>query len=244
MTTTPTQQTSTDESDTAHLRAGRRITLEEITGHISSAAVLLNQVAYAAETPDVPVELADLIEDLRRTAESLSKEAGTVQRLAAAVAGDIPLAATFDDGRGWGAAARSETRPAGPRDYPPAVIPTYKQLLHLANRGRPVPADHPMARWLRTETTTFPEAMEGVYFVESKVAAARRAVERTAAIADEVLTILCPRVECGADNGNPCRTSTGRTSEQPHKPRLDEATRRVDERLDTLGPNAAGARHV
>ncbi|MER8103268.1 hypothetical protein [Kitasatospora sp. NPDC094016] len=244
-TTTSAQQSSTDPADTAHLRAGRRITLEEIAGHVSSAAVLLRQIAYAAETPDAPVELADLIEDLRRTAKTLDGDAATAQRLAAITAGDLPLATRFDDGRAWGAAARQEENPApSPNTYPPAVVPTYKQLLLLAHRGRQVPDDHPMARWLRTETTTFPAGMDGVHFVESRAAAERRAVEREAAIRAEVLLVACDNSTCGQGEGQPCRTSTGRLTEQPHKGRLAEATRRVDERLDTLGPNIPVTRHV
>ncbi|MGA5822146.1 zinc finger domain-containing protein [Kitasatospora sp. NPDC094028] len=244
MTTTPSVQTSTDPADTAHLRAGRRITLEEITGHVSSAAVLLRQVAYAAETPDVPVELADFIEELRRTADALAKNADTAQHLAAITAGELPLATTFEDKRTWGAAARDEEPSTAPGSYPPAVVPTYKQLLLLARRGRPIPDDHPMARWLRTETTTFPEAMDGVHFVESKVAAERRAVERLAEIQAEVLLVECDTVTCAQGEGQPCRTSTGRLTEQPHKGRLNRATLRVDERLDTLGSTVTVTRHV
>ncbi|MFI8085991.1 hypothetical protein ACIF6L_35015 [Kitasatospora sp. NPDC086009] len=243
--TTTAAQTSTDPADTAHLRAGRRITLEEIAGHMSSAAVLLRQLGRAAETPAVPVELADLIDTLNRSADEIAREAGTVQRLAAAADGDLPLAATFDDGRRWGAAAREEVRDTtGRQAYPPAVVPTYKQLIMLAQRGRTVPADHPMHRWSQVETTTFPEAMDGVHFVESKVAAGRRAAEREKAIRVEVLAIECGNDTCGQDAGAPCRTSTGRLTEQPHKARLAEATRRVDERLDTLGPTITVTRHV
>ncbi|MEV4560037.1 hypothetical protein AB0K51_24020 [Kitasatospora sp. NPDC049285] len=226
-------QTSTDPADTAHLRAGKRITLEEITLHLSGAGVLLAQLARAAETPDQPVELADLIDPLNRHAKELAAFAKMARHLTAIVAGDVPLAATMPDGARWGAAARGEERRESFGG--PAVVPTIRQLEMLADRVAAHDPDAPGWRQDRfgqeTKRITFPEAMLGVTFVESKAARARRAAERERAIRQEVLETACPSPKCGAERGDHCRTSTGRISEQPHKGRLDEATASVDARL-------------
>ncbi|WP_063353065.1 hypothetical protein [Streptomyces sp. MJM8645] len=232
-TTTPAMQTSTDPADTAHLRAGKRITLEEITLHLSGAAVLLGQLAHAAETPEQPVELADLIEQLRHQAADLTTMATLAQRLTAITAGDVPLAATMPDGAPWGAAARGEERRESYGG--PAVVPTMRQLELLADRVAPRDPSAPAWRRERfgreTVTTTFVEAMVGVTFVESKAARARRAAEREKSIQVELMVTECSSPKCRAAQGEHCRTSTGRISEQPHKSRLDEATATVDARL-------------
>ncbi|MFE2723940.1 hypothetical protein [Kitasatospora sp. NPDC059327] len=231
--TTAAAQTSTDPADTAHLRAGRRVTLEEITLHLSGAAVLLAQLAHAAETPAQPVELADLIEQLRRQAAELTAGAALAQRLTAITAGDVPLAATLPDGARWGAAARQEERRESYGG--PAVVPTMRQLELLADRV--APSDPSAPAWRRERfgqeraVTTFPAAMAGVVFVESRAARARRTAEREKAIRVELLLTDCSSPRCGAGRGEHCRTSTGRISEQPHKGRLDEARATVDARL-------------
>ncbi|WP_030237442.1 hypothetical protein [Streptomyces sp. NRRL S-350] len=226
-------QTSTDPADTAHLRAGKRITLEEITLHLSGAGVLLAQLARAAETPDQPVELADLIDPLNRCAAELAAFAKMAGHLTAIVAGDVPLALAMPDGARWGAAARGEERRESYGG--PAVVPTIRQLEMLADRVAAHDPGAPAWRQSRfgqeTETIRFPEAMAGVTFVESKAARARRAAEREQAIRAEVLETVCSSPQCGAEKGDHCRTSTGRISEQPHKGRLDEARATVDARL-------------
>ncbi|MET8146463.1 hypothetical protein ABZU32_39655 [Sphaerisporangium sp. NPDC005288] len=58
-----TAQTSTDAERTEHLRAGARITLDQLAVHLDAAAVWLRQVAIAAETPAVPVELGDNVSE-------------------------------------------------------------------------------------------------------------------------------------------------------------------------------------
>ncbi|MFD9687378.1 hypothetical protein ACFWXO_16660 [Kitasatospora sp. NPDC059088] len=241
-TDTAARQTSADQTDTAHLRAGKFITLEEITGHLSAAGVLLLQLAYAAETVAEPVELEGLIEEWRRRAKQLAAEAALFQRLTAIAAGDVPMAATFPtDGAPWGAAAAHSDRTTYGG---PAVVPTHAQLELLADRAKP--GGNPFAAAFRedVEMTTFPAAMAGVRFVESRAASSRRAAERAAAIRAETLAIICGSPKCAAGEGDPCRTSTGRVSEQPHKVRLDEATARVDDRLGTLGPTIVVNRHV
>ncbi|MFE2911392.1 hypothetical protein [Kitasatospora indigofera] len=226
-------QSSTAPADTAHLRAAKRITLEEITLHLSGTAVLLAQLAHAAETPQQPVELADLIEQLRRQAAELTVGAALAQRLTAITAGDVPLARAMPDGARWGAAARGEERRESFGG--PAVVPTIRQLELLADRV--APGDPSAPGWRRerfgreTETVTFPEAMAGVTFVESRAARARRAAERERAIQVELMVTECSSPKCRAGHGEHCRTSTGRVSEQPHKARLDEARATVDARI-------------
>ncbi|MFJ1756548.1 hypothetical protein [Kitasatospora sp. NPDC088134] len=220
-------------ADTAHLRTGKHITLEEITLHLSGAGVLLAQLARAAETPAQPVELADMIDQLNRHANELAAFAKTAQYLTAIVAGDVPLAAVMPDGARWGAAARGGERRESYGG--PTVVPTIRQLEMLADLVAAHDPDAPAWRQSRfgreTEATTFPEAMHGVVFVESKAARPRRAAEREQAIRQEVLQTVCPSPKCRAERNDHCRTSTGRISEQPHKGRLDEATATIDARL-------------
>lgn len=70
---------------------------------------------------------------------------------------------------------------------------------------------------------------------ESKEAQARRRRERDAAVAPEVLLILCE--SCAAGEGEHCRTKNGRVSEKPHVVRQREAEATVDARLGYLGDN-------
>ncbi|NBE53971.1 zinc finger domain-containing protein [Streptomyces boluensis] len=206
MTATTTTQVSIEETDTAHLRAGAQITMEEIGVHLSGVVVLLRQLARAAE------------------------HARTFARLAAIVDGDVPVAAAFPGGDPWGAAARGQDR----ETYGgPAVVPTVRQLLWLAYNA----AHFSPERRDDIEHTTYAEAMNGISHRgwESKAAQARRRSERDAEVRREVLRILCER--CGATDGEHCRTTTGRVSEQAHKGRQREAEANVDARLGYLGDN-------
>jgi len=232
-------QTSTHESDTAHLRAGRRITFEEAALHLSGVAVLLRQLAYALETPDTAVETADEIDALRRTATEISGRSDTLMHLAAIVEGEVKVAAVFpNNGDPWGAAARSTDR----QDYGgPAVIPTVRQLLWLATVASQTEHDQehgvrgPLPSTAEAALTTYPQAMNGINHAmwESKAAQARRRSERNAEVFREVLRITCQR--CAAGDGEHCRTSTGRISEKFHKQRQAEAEANVDARLNYLG---------
>jgi hypothetical protein len=216
-----------DASDThtAHLMHGDRITLDELAVNISATAVLLAQLARAAETPETPVELADTIDALRRHADGLRDQAERLSRVARIVEGDVPLARSFLRGDPWGAAALDDDRD----DYGgPAVFPTGPQLLLLAGD-----------RFADRETmVTYPEHMAGIPASlsrtwESKTAADRRRRQRDAAIALEELRIDCER--CGAGNGEHCRTNTGRAAERPHTARQRDAEASVDARIGWIG---------
>ncbi|MFJ8006105.1 zinc finger domain-containing protein [Streptomyces fagopyri] len=221
----PGQQDAAEES-TAHLMAGPRITVDELAVHCSAAAVWLDQLARAAETPDTPVELADDIETMRREARNLRDRAERLHKVARIIDGDTPLATGFTGGDKWGAAALDTDR----EDYGgPAIIPTANQLLLLAGQGA----------WA-SSTVTYPEGMDGVprsllKSWESKTAQQRRLQERNAAIAQEVLRITCER--CEARDGEPCRTKNGRAAEQAHTPRQREAEANVDARIGWIGEN-------
>ncbi|AEM88962.1 zinc finger domain-containing protein [Streptomyces violaceusniger] len=229
-------QTSADESDTAHLREGASITLEEAALHLSAAKVLLLQVARALETPATAVELADEIDALRRQATDLSGRSETFMRLAAIVDGDVKVSATFPNGDPWGTAARGSDR----EDFGgPAVIPTTRQLLWLADVAAQAGCDQEGVRLLpggyEGGSTTYPQAMAGINhrMWESRAAQIRRRRERDAAVAVEVLRITCER--CTAGDGEHCRTNTGRISEKVHKSRQSAAEANVDARLGYLG---------
>jgi hypothetical protein len=221
----PGQQDAT-EASTSHLMAGDRITVDELAVHCSAAAVWLDQLARAAETPDTPVELADDIEAMRREAQTLRDRVQRLHRVARIIEGDVPLATGFPGGDAWGAAALDTDR----EDFGgPAIIPTANQLLHLAYNAE-----------LAASTRTYPEGMAGVpgsllKSWESKAAQQRRARERDAAVRQEVLRIECER--CGSGSGEPCRTKNGRAAEQAHTSRQREAEANVDARIGWIGEN-------
>lgn len=214
------------ETDTAHLSAGARITLDELAVHLSAVDVRIRQLARAAEDPATPVELEPTIDSLRSLAGQV-KELGTrMAHLAQIVEGSVPLAAQLGVQRDpWGAAALDTDR----EDYGgPAVIPTQWQLIRLAQDAG------------RADDTTYPAAMAGVprsilLSWESKAATARRRRERDAAVRAETLLIECGR--CQAASGEQCRTSSGWTAEQAHTGRQREAEARVDARLGYVGDN-------
>ena len=212
------------EADIAHLMAGRQITLDEIAVDLAAIELRLRQIARAAETPATPVELEPMIDSLRSKAGQLREIGEEAGKLARIVEGDVPLATKFSGtGDPWGSAARGTDR----EDFGgPAVVPTARQLLHLAY-GAQVPG---------AETTTYPEAMAGMRVIwESKAAQARRRRERDAAVEVEVLELECET--CHVSSGERCVTRNGRVSEKPHTKRLREAEANVDARLGYLGDN-------
>ncbi|MDT0435634.1 MULTISPECIES: zinc finger domain-containing protein [Streptomyces] len=221
----PGQQDTSDAS-TDHLSAGDRITLDELAVHCSAAAVWLDQLARAAETPDTPVELADDIDCLRREATTLRDRAGRLQRIARIIDGDVPLATGFAAGDRWGAAAMNTDR----ETYGgPAIIPTANQLLLLARDAS-----------YAENTVTYPEGMAGVrksllLSWESKTAQERRRRERDAAVQEEELRIECESCDAGAQQR--CRTKTGRLAELTHKVRRRTAEANVDARIGWVGDN-------
>ncbi|GAA5083281.1 MULTISPECIES: hypothetical protein [Actinomycetes] len=212
------------ETDTSAVMAGRNITLDELATELSAIELRLRQLARAAEVPASPVELADIIDSLRSTASTVRETSDRMGLLARIVDGDVPLAKVFrDSGDPWGVAARGADRPGYGG---PAIVPTVWQLLKLAqDTKRP-----------GGETTTYPEAMDGIGIGwESKAAAVRRRRERDAAVAVEVLRLPCEKCEAG--EGEQCKTKTGWAAEQPHIGRQRQAEANVDDRLGYLGDN-------
>ncbi|MER7937891.1 MULTISPECIES: hypothetical protein [unclassified Streptomyces] len=217
-------------TDLSDVQSGRRITLDELAVGLSAVRLMLRKLARAAETPDTPVELSDTIKGLRHLAENVREHADRAGFLARVVEGDVPLAKTFK-GEGsdpWGKAARGTDR----EDFGgPAIIPTQWQLIHLAQQAK-----WALAQEGEADTTTYPEAMDGVgRGWESKEAQARRRRERDAEVAREVLLVVCEK--CAAGEGEQCRTNSGRVAEKAHVPRQREAEATVDARLGILGDN-------
>ncbi|WP_329020943.1 zinc finger domain-containing protein [Streptomyces sp. NBC_01601] len=213
-----------NEADIAHLMAGPQITLDEIAVELAAIELRLRQIARAAETPATPVELEPMIDTLRSKAGQLRETGEEAAHLARIVEGDVALAKKFTGvGDPWGAAARGTDR----EDFGgPAVVPTARQLVHLAHAAR-LPG---------AETTTYPESMAGMTLIwESKAAQARRRRERNAAVEIEVLELECET--CHVGSGEHCVTKNGRVSERPHTKRLREAEANVDARLGYLGDN-------
>ncbi|MFI8265317.1 hypothetical protein [Streptomyces sp. NPDC085665] len=221
-----TEHETPAETDTADLRAGKDITLDEIATELGAIELRLRQLARAAETPATPVEIADAIDSLRSSASSVRELRDRMGFLSRIVEGDVPLATAFPTGDPWGVAARGTDR----TDFGgPATIPTMWQLIRLAQDGKRVAAGG-------RETTTYPKAMNGIGIGwESKAASARRRRERDAAVAVEVLRIACEK--CGASDGQQCRTAKGWASEKPHVGRQREAEGTVDAALGYLGDN-------
>jgi hypothetical protein len=215
-------ETETEENTADLIRAGKKITFDEMAVELSAIELRLRQLARAAEVPDTPVELADTIGNFRSWASSIRSSGDQLRLLARIVAGDVPLALTFPTGDTWGAAARGTDR----EDYGgPAIVPTQWQLNRLAEDGKRA-----------KETTTYPKAMARVGLGwESKAASARRRRERDAAVAAEVLTIPCTK--CGAGDGEQCKTAKGWPADKAHVGRQREAETTVDERLGNLGDN-------
>lgn len=211
-------QTSTDPADTAHLFAGERITLDELAVHLSAVGVWLRQLARAAETPMVPVELAELIESWVREADSMDRHASRLGELAEVVEGEVPLAVAFYGGKPWGAAAAGQ-----PRDeYGAApVVPTVNQVWHLRVQAERNPEE---------PTCTYRAGIGEVAGFESKYAAGRRAAERAEALHATTLATACPR--CSAAPGAHCLTRTGRLADVFHKPRTVAAEAAIDEGAD------------
>ncbi|MFF9901285.1 hypothetical protein [Streptomyces longispororuber] len=215
---------SAAEADTSAVMAGRLITLDELATELSAIELRLRQLARAAEVPASPVELADIIDTLRTSASNLRETSDRMGFLARIVDGDVPLATRFRDSDDpWGVAARGTDRPGYGG---PAIVPTVWQLLKLAQDAKR-PGD---------ETTTYPEAMDGIGIGwESKAAAVRRRRERDAAVAVEVLRLPCEKCEAG--EGEQCKTKAGWAAEKPHVVRQRQAEATVDARLGFLGDN-------
>jgi hypothetical protein len=212
-----TEQSRTDPSDTGHLAGAQRITLDEVAVHLSAAAVWLRQVARAAETPQPPVELADLIASLSSTADQLDRHSAQMTGLHTVITDEVLLSTEFLGGKPWGAAVAN----AAPDRYgPPPTILTPAQIDHLRQQARWNP-DAPTTNYLAGIS-----GVPGLDRFESKTAHARRAIERERAITAAALTVPCPT--CQAEPGNGCRTKTGRLAETRHAARTKHATELID----------------
>ncbi|MFB8441245.1 hypothetical protein ACFC7A_19585 [Streptomyces niveus] len=163
---------------------------------------------------------------MRSSASAVRENGERMGLLARIVDGEVPLATALPGGDPWGVAARGSDR----RDYGgPAIVPTVWQLLRLAQDAKRVGAGG-------KETTTYPEAMDGIGIGwESKAATARRRRERDAAVAVEVLRLTCEK--CGANDGQQCKTRNGWAADSAHVGRQRQAETHVDERLGFLGEN-------
>ncbi|MEV7512030.1 hypothetical protein AB0O57_29150 [Streptomyces sp. NPDC091201] len=214
---------SAAEADTSAVRAGRNITLDELATELSAIELRLRQLARAAEVPASPVELADVIDSLRSSASTVRETGERMGLLARIVDGDVPLSTRFRDSDDpWGVAARGTDRQGFGG---PAIVPSVWQLLKLAQDAHP-----------GGETTTYPEAMDGIGIGwESKAAAGRRRRERDAAVAVEVLRLPCEKCEAG--EGQQCKTKTGWPADRAHVGRQRQAEATVDAALGHLGDN-------
>ena len=235
---TEAEQASTDPAATEHLRAGDRITLDELAVHLNAASVWLRQLAMAGETPDVPVDLgANLCNEVDHMAQRLEEAGQKVAELNTVIAGRSPLAPTLPDGAPWGSRALDPSNAVTSRA--PVVIPTMYQVLGLARwhqetRALVMPPPRP-----ERQRTASPAAPDGIAYLdgiadvpgldgwESPRAAERRARERAAAI--QVRARQEPCATCDAAPGDYCRTKTNRVAETFHRPRITAATKAVDE---------------
>ncbi|TDD31676.1 hypothetical protein E1287_25790 [Actinomadura sp. KC06] len=231
------EQTGTDPTATGHLHAGNRITLDELAVHLNAVGVWLRQLAVAAETPDVPVDLGqNLCVDLDSMARRLEESGQKVAELDAIIAGRAPLAPTLPDGALWGARVL-DTK--DPKRSKPVVIPTMYQVLGLARWHEQTRALIDLPVRPERQRPPSPAAPDGIAYVdgiadipgldawESPRAAERRARARAAAIQAQALCEHC--TSCDAAPGDHCRTKTNRVAETYHRPRITAATATVDE---------------
>ncbi|WP_433330093.1 hypothetical protein [Spirillospora sp. CA-294931] len=240
-------QTSADPAATEHLRAGERITLDELAVHLNAAALWLRQLAIAAETPDVPVDLGGNVCDyLDSQAKQLSNLSERVAQLDQTIADRVPLASTLPDGAPWGARAH-QARDERP-DARLVIIPTMEQVLGLVrwHQATRVFGDLP-ARPARQRPPS-PLLTNGIPYLdgladlpdlehwESPRAARRREAQRQAAIQGQALQEDCST--CQAAPGAHCRTRNGRIAEAVHRPRINAATHTIDDAA--LGTGEAG----
>lgn len=219
-------QTSTDPTDTSHLRAGDRITLEELAVQMSAAAVWLRQLAIAAETPAVPVELEDICDELDRSANDLARKAERVAEVNGIIADERPLHRMFNGTEPWGFAAHGVDPDKTRYGKRLSTVLTHHQISALARPDMPWRADQAAPGISYLDGL---DGLPGVERWESRRGAKRRAQEREARIFQQTRQIQCP--SCGAEPGRECQTKTGRVAELSHQPRRQAAVVLVDEQL-------------
>lgn len=215
-------QNSTDPTDTAHLHAGERITLEELSTQLSAAAVWLRQLAIAAERPSVPVELDEVCRDLDRMADELARVGGHIAEVDAIIVDGKPLARTFGS-EPWGAAAHGLDPDKTKYGKRLSTVLTHHQIVALARPDSPWRADQaePGVPYLKGIA-----GLPGLDRWESQRGAKRRAKEREQRIFAQTRLESCP--SCGAEPKGECRTKTGRLAEVSHRPRRQAAIATID----------------
>jgi hypothetical protein len=227
---TGTQQQSTDPTDTRHLHAGERITLDELAVHLSAAATWLRQLAIAAERPAVPVELGQLCDELDGAASRLASSAETVAEIDTIISDEQPLAPTFGGTEPWGFAAYGADPDKKRFGKQLSTVLTHWQIRSLARDDRPWRADHAV------EGIPYLAGLDGLPGLdrwESARAAKRRAADRERRILAQTLQEPCDT--CGAQPGRECQTRTGRVAELAHQVRRRAAVATVD-RAEPSGP--------
>lgn len=226
-------QASTDPASTGHLRAGERITLDELAVHLSALAVWTRQLSVAAERPAVPVELKEVCVELDGMADRLAERAEVIADVDRIITDRVPLAPTFSGHEPWGARA-AETAP-GEYNKRLSIVLTHWQVRHLAEWQARSERQHPKSP---AEADGIPyldglAGLPGLDSWESARAAERRARDRAKAIAEQTLRETCTSPGCNAGPSEHCRTKTGRLAEQSHTPRIRTATAVVDARTAT-----------
>ncbi len=225
----PRYQASTDPADTAHLRAGDRITLTELATELGAVAVWLRQLAIAAETPAVPVELGDMCDQLDQTAADLSRKAEVIADVDQIITERRPLRPFFPTREPWGLRAHGSDRDKWGKRL--STVLSHRQINSLALADMPWRDEEPGITYLDGIA-----GLPGLDAWESPRAARRRAAARAKAIDALARQILCPT--CSAPAGRDCTTKTGRLAEQLHRPRVAAATTDYDTRTTTASAEA------
>ncbi|MFF0250769.1 hypothetical protein ACWEU6_12665 [Streptosporangium sandarakinum] len=218
------QQASTDPDSTAHLRAGDRITLDELAVHLDAAAVWLRQLAIAAETPAVPIELGANVSDrLDAMADELARLGRDVAQADTVISEGQPLRPCLPDRVPWGVRAHGSDRGQWGKHL--STVLSLRQLLMLAAADLPWNDEERGIAYLDGLN-----GLPGLEEWESPRAAERRAAAQRAAIQAQARQEHCET--CQAVPGTHCRTKNDRIADAYHKPRLALATQVVDERRE------------
>ncbi|WP_433259405.1 hypothetical protein ACQPYK_50150 (plasmid) [Streptosporangium sp. CA-135522] len=211
------KQTSTDPARTEHLRCGKRITLDELAVHLDAARVWLRQLALAAETPAVPIELgANICDRLDAMADELGRLGQDVARADAVISQWQPLRPYLPNWEPWGARAHGSDRQQWGKRL--STVLSLHQVLALVSEDLPWRDEEPGIAYL--------DGLNGIPGLEEWESP--RAA-RAAAIQAQARQEVC--ATCQAIAGTHCRTKNGHIAETYHKPRITLATRVVDDGL-------------